>query len=150
MGHWIREIVRPTPEIGQLLVAQRQPYEDQIWSSLIRWLRRVRPRGAIHCANPLLLRQLLFAGLYTAGPSDINAQYGVPRNRVAQRQALLEQLPPDAKRWREEGVHWIVTGPGEPLDRVVTGWVATGQARRAWSGGPWSLVRLVEPRATGR
>jgi hypothetical protein len=150
VGHWIREIVRPTPEIGQLLVAQRQPYEDRDWSSLLRWLRRVRPRGAIHCTNPLLLRQLLFAGLYTAGPSDINAQYGVPQKRVARRQALLEQLPPDPKRWREEGVDWIVTGPGEPLDQVVTGWVATGQARRAWSSGPWGLARLVEPRATGQ
>jgi len=145
LGHWIREIVRPTPEIGQLLVAQRRPYEDQNWSSLVGWLRRARPRdGAIHCTNPLLLRHLLFAGLYTARPSDINVQYGVPAGRVARRQAVLEALPPDPQRWRQEGILWFVTGPGEPLDKVAAGWVATGQARRIATAGPWGLVRLVE------
>jgi hypothetical protein len=145
LGHWIREIVRPTPEIGQLLVAQRRPYEDQNWTSLIRWLRRARPRdGAIHCTNPLLLRHLLFAGLYTARPADINVQYGVPPARVARRQAVLDTLPRDPQSWRGEGILWFVTGPGEPLDKVAAGWVATGQARRIATAGPWGLVRLVD------
>jgi len=146
VGYWIREIVRPTPEIGQLLAAQRQAYEIPDWSRLVDWLRRTAPGdGVIFCQNPLLLRQLLFAGLYTAGPSMINPQFGVPEKRVARRQALLDQLPPDPKRWREEGVLWIVTGPGEPLGPIAETWAAAGHARYAAGAGPWRLYRLVSP-----
>jgi hypothetical protein len=63
---------------------------------------------------------------------------------VARRQAVLEGLPRDPERWREEGILWFVTGPGEPLGKVTAGWVATGQARRIAKAGPWGLVRLVD------
>ncbi len=146
LSYWIREIVRPTPEIGQLLAAQRQPYEVPDWSRLVDWLRRTAPRdGSIYCQNPLLLRQLLFAGLSTAGPSVVNPQFGVPEKRSARRQALLDELPADPRRWREEGVLWMVTGPGEPLSPVVETWSASGHARRKAAFGPWRLYRLASP-----
>jgi hypothetical protein len=143
LSHWVREIVRPTPEIGQLLQAQRAPHEIAEWSRLIAWLRRAGPpEGAIFCQNPLLLRQLLFAGLYTAGPSEINAQFGIPRERVRRRQALLDDLPRDPAAWSEEGVLWIVTGPGEPMGRLAASWAAGRKAQHAASAGPWHLYRL--------
>jgi hypothetical protein len=146
LGFWIREIVRPTPEIGQLLAAQRQKYEIPEWSRLIDWLRRRAPGdGSVYCRNPLLLRELLFAGLYTAGPSVVNPQFGVPEKRAERRQALLDELPSDPRRWRDEGVFWIVTGPGEPTSPLVESWAATGHARYAAGAGPWRLYRLLAP-----
>jgi hypothetical protein len=151
LGYWTREVLWPTPELGALLQGQRQSYANRDWSRLIDRMRRRNPRdGSIYTGNPLLLRQIFEAGLFAAGPPVINEQFGVPPERAARRKALLDTLPEDADLWRDEGVSWFITGPGEPFAPVVDLWVATGVARPWSTAGPWRLARLTPRPATRR
>jgi hypothetical protein len=151
LGYWIREVVRPTPEIGLRLRLQRQLPHNEHWTSLLGWLRRnAALDGTVHAANPRLAQMVLLAGLGGSGPSRWqDRQFGIPRERIARRQAHLQALPPEAARWRSEGVRWVLVGPGDRFDPTVARWVSQGEALPVTSAGPWRLYRLHAPPAAG-
>jgi len=144
LAFWIREMVWPTPAIGQLLAAQRDlPHVDD-WETLLGWLRaRVPFEGNVYAMNPRLSQMVMLAGLNGAGPARwVDLQFGVPQSRIDRRNALLKELPPDSRRWAKEGVTWFVVGPGEPMGITVRKWESAGQARRVYVAGPWTIYRL--------
>jgi hypothetical protein len=150
LAFWIREMVRPTPEIGQQLAAQRDLPRVDDWEKLLSWLRaRVPFEGTVYAMNPRLSQMILLVGLNGAGPARWNdLQFGVPQPRIDRRNALLDERPPDPRRWIREGVTWFVIGPGEPMGDTVRKWEAAGQARRVYAAGPWEVYRLDGEPAT--
>ena len=144
LGYWIREVVRPTPEIGRPLAMQRDLPKSAEWDALIGWLRRRAPAdGAVYTSNPRLVQQVLLAGLHSAGPPRWNdLQFGIPQLRITRREALLKEVPSEARRWMDEGVFWVIVRADEPLAPVVQRWEADGRARRVRAAGPWLLYRL--------
>ena len=144
LGYWIREIVRPTPEIGQQLAAQRDLPRVDDWEKVLGWLRKRVPfEGTVYAMNPRLSQMILLAGLNGAGPARWNdRQFGVPQERIDRRTALLDERPPDDRRWIREGVRWFVIGPGEPMGETVMKWAQAGRARRVYAAGPWAVYRL--------
>lgn len=149
---WAREVVWPTPALGEILAGQRQPMGTADWTRIIDWLRRTGPTdGVIYCSDPLFQRELLFAGLYTAGPAGpINPQFGVAPARIARRRSLLERLPTRPEPWLAEGVVWMVTTENAPMADALRAWVAEGRAEHAAVAGRWNVYRLLpaEPDAS--
>jgi hypothetical protein len=144
LAFWVREMVRPTPAIGQLLAAQRDLPRVDDWETLLGWLRaRVPFEGTVYAMNPRLSQMILLAGLNGAGPARWqDLQFGVPQDKIDRRNVLLKDRPPDSRRWLKEGVTWFVVGPGEPMGATVAKWEAAGQARRVFAAGPWTIYRL--------
>jgi hypothetical protein len=144
LGYWIREMVRPTPELGQLLAAQRDLPDVPEWEALLQWLRRRVPfKGTVYAMNPRLAQMILVAGLNGAGPPRFeDLEFGIPASRIDRRQAFLKALPRDSTAWLREGVSWVIVSPSEPMVDVVQPWVTAGQARRVFGAGEWSIYRL--------
>ncbi|PYQ12198.1 MAG: hypothetical protein DMF80_18825 [Acidobacteria bacterium] len=147
LGYWIREMVRPTPEIGQPLAMQRDLPRVDDWEKVLRWLRGQRSlEGTIYAMNPRLSQMILLAGLNGAGPPRwIDLEFGVPQDRIDRRSVLLKELPRDPRAWRREGVSWFVVGPGEPVAPTVQAWVASRAARAVKAAGPWTIYHLEAP-----
>jgi hypothetical protein len=143
-GYWVREMVAPTPEIGQRLAAQRSVRPNPGWAPIIAWLRRAEHyQGSVYSSNSIFVWEMLLAGVNTAGPvRPVDREFGVSQERLDRRSAHLLQLPEDSRAWLGERIFWIMTYPDDPIRDTVAKWAANGRAHRVVEAGEWSLYQL--------
>jgi hypothetical protein len=161
-GHlaaWAKELVRPTPELGEILEAESTaPLPSEEWGALIGWLRS-RPGGyeVVHVDNVVRRRQLWLAGLSISGPAEpIDREFGIPGQRIEARRRLLSETADDLRLWNAEGISLFVllprdVQPAEPNDRLIAEphsppyarWVASGELREVKRFGYLALYEIV-------
>ena len=151
VGYWIKEHVRPG-HIGNVLQSERNVFFKEEWLNLIVWVRENAPLdGAIYTGRPRFGQLMRLGGLFTSGPTRwMETQFGIPAQRLDSRSEHNKSLPREIAAWLNEGIYWVVTGPGEPLNDTVSRWVEAGQAREETSSGKWKLYRLIAPQTAMR
>ncbi len=125
------------------LARSRRVVASADWRSAIELLReRTSPEDIVYerSARHEMVNQF---GLNVPHLGWVARALGYVGPRTVGREAFLAELPPQAARWREQGIFWFALEVDEPLAATAAAWLSSGEAELVARFGDVSVIRLV-------